>query len=66
MAKYQLQYGRGVAEVEIPWEEVIGVIEPNHYEPRFSDQERIIRHALAHPIGTPPWIRLSLPVKGSV
>lgn len=54
MAKYQLQYGRGVAEVEIPWEEVIGVIEPNHYEPRFSDQERIIRHALAHPIGTPP------------
>ncbi|MGI6142400.1 MAG: nickel-dependent lactate racemase [bacterium] len=54
MAKYQLKYGKGVTEVEIPQEEVIGVIEPNHFEPEFPDPEKIIRHALANPIGTPP------------
>lgn len=54
MAKYPLKYGKTVTEVEIPAEEVIEVIEPADFQPKFEDPVQIIRHALANPIGTPP------------
>ena len=54
MAKYPLKYGKTVTEVEIPAEEVIEVIEPTDFQPKFEDPVQIIRHALANPIGTPP------------
>lgn len=52
--KYTLDYGKESYDIELPAEEVIGVLEPNEYTPESDDPVEIVNKALANPIGTPP------------
>lgn len=45
-------YGKGTMEFSIPRKNLMAVLEPNHMTPARSGEDEI-RHALAHPIGTP-------------
>lgn len=53
MAKYQLKYDRIKLEVDLPSEDIICIIEPNKYVPKFSNDKDIVIEALLNPIGTP-------------
>ncbi len=50
--KLQVPYGKdGTLEAEIDEQCVLGIIEPNEVE--IGDETEVIRHALAHPVGSP-------------
>ncbi|MDW7661913.1 MAG: nickel-dependent lactate racemase [Bacillota bacterium] len=53
MTKYQIKYGKTLQEITLPEDEVIKVLNPNQYEPKFTNAEEIILEALNNPIGTP-------------
>ncbi|MGE5554356.1 MAG: nickel-dependent lactate racemase [Betaproteobacteria bacterium] len=48
-----LPYGKGQMEVRLPERNLLGVFLPQHVPPA-REPERLIREALARPIGTPP------------
>ncbi|MFY9427943.1 MAG: lactate racemase domain-containing protein, partial [bacterium] len=51
--KFQLKYGRGYQEVEIPKKNLMSVLYPEDIE-GVPDEEAEIRRALANPIASPP------------
>jgi len=53
MAKYYLKYDRVKLEVDLPSEDIISIIEPNEYSPKYSNDKDIVSDALSNPIGTP-------------
>ncbi|MBQ5542195.1 MAG: DUF2088 domain-containing protein, partial [Erysipelotrichales bacterium] len=49
--RYEMKYGTEIKSVEIPEENVLQVILPSDV-PSNTDQKRIVREALDHPVGT--------------
>lgn len=53
MSKYILNYDRRILEVDIPSEDIINIIEPNNYKPKFLNEKDIVLNALSNPIDSP-------------
>lgn len=58
--KLSFGFGTGEQEVQLPEENLLGVLLPNHFYTRMTGEEAVLC-ALAHPVGTPPLCRIVRP-----